>query len=156
MDDNDQLPLSGPKKAECGCGCGRYGKPNQWGCVAGCTCKRCTGRRNRRKGLQKQRVARKALGVEPQKFGDANEENWADSLFRNEVKAGAQIRPAVTAWLKIETQVDSNRPDFGDDGRPCRAVLMPDGWSDGLVMVRLSTWRELIRPALEEKYEGER
>lgn len=147
--------LPGPDKAECGCGCGLFGRPNKWGCVRGCTCKRCTGARSRRKGLRKQRVARKALGIQGQKFGDANEERWADELFRNEVKAGKQIQPAVTAWVRIEAQVDGNRPDIGDDGRPCRAVLMPDGWGDdGLVIVRLSTWEELIRPALEAAYEG--
>lgn len=144
--------LPGPEKADCGCGCGRYGKPNKWGCVRGCDCRRCLGRRNRRKGLAKQRTARKALGVGSQKFGDANEENWSDDLFRNEVKAGKQVAPATNAWLKIERQVDSNRPDFGDDGRPCRATLMPDGWSDGLVMVRLSTWERLIRPAMDSHY----
>lgn len=112
------------------------------------------GRRNRRKGLSKQRTARKALGVAPSnKFGDANEENWKDPIFANEVKAGAQIKPAVTAWLRIEAQVKSNESDYGSLRKPCRAVLMPDGWSDGLVMVRLSTWEELIRPALEAYYQ---
>lgn len=149
-----QVKVELKDKRDCACGCGGFGTPNKDGCVRGCTCPRCRGRRNRRKGLQKQRDARKALGVKSQKFGDGNEESWSDNVFRNEVKAGAQIRPAVTAWSRIEAQVDANRPSFGDDGRPCRAVLMPDGWpkGEGLVMVRLSTWRQLIRPALDEFY----
>lgn len=144
-------------KSPCGCGleCGLFGTLNKHGCVRGCTkCPKCRGARNRRSGLKKQREARKALGVAPNKFGDSNEENWADVLFANEVKAGAQVRPAATAWLRIETQVISNRPDHGGQHKPTRAVLMPDGWGkDGLVMVRLSTWRDLIRPALEHFYE---
>jgi hypothetical protein len=112
------------------------------------------GARNRRKGLSKQRTARKALGVKPSnKFGDANEENWQDSLFANEVKAGKQIQPAVTAWLRIEAQVISNQSDYGSLRKPTRAVLMPDGWSDGLVMVKLSVWAELIAPALAAYYD---
>lgn len=110
------------------------------------------GARNRRKGLAKQRTARKKLGVAPShKHGDANEERW-NSMFANEVKSGAQIRAAVTAWDRIEKQVLSNAPDFGDRRKPTRAVLMPDGWSDGLVMVRLSVWSDLITPALEAFY----
>lgn len=73
-------------------------------------------------------------------------------MFANEVKSGAQIRAAVTAWDRIEKQVLSNASDFGDRRKPTRAVLMPDGWSDGLVMVRLSVWSDLITPALEAFY----
>jgi hypothetical protein len=32
---------------------------------------------------------------------------------------------------------------------------MPDDWGkEGLVMIRLSTWEELVRPAMHEYYEG--
>lgn len=145
-----------PVKGDCSCGCGLFGTITNGRHVRGCTCNRCRGRRNRRKGLLKQREARKALGVAPShKFGDGNEENWSDPLFQNEVKAGAQIRPAVTAWLRIEAQVQSNQTAVGSLKKPCRAVLMPDDWGkEGLVMVRLSTWTELIRPALEDYYRG--
>jgi hypothetical protein len=105
--------------------------------------------------LSKQRQARKALGVAPShKFGDANEERWGDPLFANEVKAGKQIQPAVTAWLRIETQVMSNQISAGANRKPARAVLMPDDWGkEGLVIVRLSTWTDLVRPALEQFYD---
>ena len=112
------------------------------------------GRRSRRKGLKKQRDARKALGVAPShKFGDANEERWQDPLFANEVKSGKQIQPAVTAWLRIEKQVRGDQVGVGMLRKPCRAVLMPDEWgSEGLVMVRLSVWRDVVAPALAEYY----
>lgn len=149
------LPLAGPTKAACGCTkqCGRFGTPNRWGCVRGCTCPRCTGRRNRKSGLKKQGQARKALGISGGKFGASNEELWT-SLFRNEAKSGKICGPAYTMWQKIEAQVDSNRPTFGDDGRPCRALLMPFGTSDGLVMMRLSAWEQFVRPAMEAYYPG--
>jgi hypothetical protein len=143
-----------PRKGECPCGCDLFGNITNGKHVRGCVCNRCRGARNRRKGLSKQRTARKALGVAPSnKFGDANEENWKDPIFSNEVKAGKQIQPAVTAWLRIEAQVISNQSDYGSLRKPTRAVLMPDGWSDGLVMVRLSTWSELVAPALQAFYE---
>ncbi len=63
--------------------------------VRGCACRVCMGRRNRRGGLAKQRVARKALGVGSSKFGDANEENWRDRYFANEVKSGKQCSVLV-------------------------------------------------------------
>lgn len=148
--------VTGPEKGECPCGCGLFGTVTNSRHVRGCSCPQCRGRRNRRKGLSKQRKARVALGVAPShKFGDANEERWNDPLFANEVKAGKQIGPAVTAWLRIEAQVQSNQMAVGANRKPCRAVLMPDEWgAEGLVMVRLSTWTELVRPALEDYYRG--
>jgi hypothetical protein len=104
--------LLGPTKGDCACGCGLFGtlRKRPEGHIRGCNCPKCRGKRNRQKGLAKQREARKALGVAPShKFGDANEENWQDPLFANEVKSGAQIKAAVTAWTRIEAQVMSNQ-----------------------------------------------
>ena len=151
---SDALPLQGPDKADCGCGCGRFGRPNRNGCVRGCGCRSCIGRRNRRKGLRKQSEARRKLGVAPTKFGDSNEERWADELFANEVKAGKQCGPLANWWRRVEAQVQANAPDFGGRHRPTRAVAMPEGWSDGLVVVRLSTWEQVVRPALEAQMGG--
>jgi hypothetical protein len=151
--------LLGPTKGDCACGCGLFGtlRKRPEGHIRGCNCAKCRGKRNRQKGLTKQREARKALGVAPShKFGDANEENWQDPLFANEVKSGAQIKAAVTAWTRIEAQVMSNQTAIGSQRKPCRAVLMPDGWGkEGLVMVRLSTWAELIAPAMQVVYGDE-
>jgi hypothetical protein len=148
---------------DCGCGCGAFGtlRTRPWAngvvCVKrGCPCPRCRGKRNRQQGLRKQTVARKALGVAPQKFGDANEERWSDAYFANEVKAGKQVGPLLNWWRRVEAQVLSNEATFGDRRRPVRAVAMPEGWGqDGLVVVKLSTWREHIGPALDEFYGSE-
>lgn len=135
---------------------GTLGRPGRDGKrrIRGCGDPSARGRNSRRKGLKKQRDARKRLGVAPShKFGDSNEENWQDAIFANECKAGKQVNPAVNAWLRIEAQVLSNDVAVGSRHKPCRAVLMPDGWGrEGLVMVRLSTWEELVRPALEDFY----
>ena len=138
---------------------GTLGRPARDGNrrVKGCSDPTARGKRSRTKGLSKQRTARKRLGVAPSnKFGDGNEERWQDVLFANEVKAGKQIGAAVTAWLRIEAQVRSNEADFGSMRKPARAILMPEGWgSEGLVMIRLSTWEKLVRPAMTEYYEGQ-
>lgn len=148
-------------KADCECGLesctlfGTLGRPDRNGLrhVRGCGCNGCRGRRNRRSGLRKQNTARKALGVVGQKFGDTNEERWADQLFANEVKSGKQCGPLANWWRKVEGQVLANEADHGDRRRPVRAVAMPEGWGDdGIVAVRLSTWREQIGPALDEFY----
>ena len=145
----------------CPCGCGVEGTPRTRAWKDGlrhvrtCKCSRCRGAKNRRQGLRKQNQARKALGVPVDKFGSSNEERWA-SMFGDEVKSGAQVGPLFTWWRKVEKQVRANEADFGDDRKPVRAIAMPEGWNDGIVAVRLSTWNELIGPALEEFYgEGE-
>ena len=140
------------QKADCVCGCGLFGTPlkRPEGHIRGCKCPRCMGKRNRAKGDAKARKARKALGITG--VNSRHEEVWGGDV-RVEVKAGAQIRPAVTAWTRIEAQVLSNQQAVGAIRKPCRAVLMPDDWGkEGLVMVRLSTWEEWIRPALEAYY----
>lgn len=122
--------------------------------IKGCGDPVARGKRNRRSGLSKQRNARKRLGVAPShKFGDANEENWQDGVFANEVKSGKQVQTAVTLWNKIDEQVQRNQSHFGSLRKPTRAVLMPDGWGkDGLVIVKLSTWEDVILPAMIEYY----
>lgn len=147
------------EKDSCGClddRCTAYGtlkKPNRDGtrCVARlCVCRRCTGRNNRKRGLDKQRKAAKALGVTGYV---GNEEQW-QSIFRNEVKADLLSAKVVgNAWSRIVAQIDANRPDFGDDHRPARITVMPPGWGPrGIVMVETETWRTLIGPALTEFY----
>jgi len=137
---------------------GTLGRPAKdgWRRVKGCADPTARGKRSRTKGLTKQRVARKRLGVAPSnKFGDANEENWQDVLFANEVKSGKQIGAVVTAWLRIDAQVRSNESDYGSRRKPTRAIIMPDDWGkEGLVIIKLSTWEELVRPAMHDFYEG--
>ena len=121
--------------------------------IDGCTrtkpCARHLGRRNRRKGQVKQRAAKKALGVPDSKFASqgSHEENWRGQ-FRVEIKAGAQVRAGTTLYLKCERQSDLAKAE--GDARPFLAVAMPDGMSDGLVTLRLSTWNAHIVPLIEE------
>lgn len=122
--------------------------------IKGCGDPVARGKRNRRSGLSKQRDARKRLGVAPSnRFGDANEENWQDGVFANEVKSGKQVQPAVTIWNRIEEQILRNQSHFGSLRKPARAILMPEGWGkEGLVMMKLSTWEETVLPAMQEYY----
>lgn len=149
-------------REKCGAnGCplfGTLGRPSRDGLrrIRGCNDPTARGKRSRTKGLSKQRTARKRLGVAPSnKFGDANEENWQDTLFANEVKSGKQTGTVVTAWDRIDAQVRSNESDYGSRRKPTRAILMPDDWGkEGLVIIKLSTWQELVAPAMHEYYEG--
>lgn len=155
------------------CQCGReacvdgMGNPGRFGTlgkadkngrqhVRGCAdsgCDVCRGRRNRRGGLEKQRTARKQLGVKPNKFGDSNEERWESQFFADEVKSGKVVSPVLTWWLKASTQIAANQVDHGGLRKYPRVTLMPEGWGDkGLVVVELEAWRTLVAPALEEFY----
>lgn len=127
-------------KGDCACGCGLFGTPRKRpeGHVRGCVCARCRGQRNRAKGDAKARKARKMLGIEG--VNSRHEELWGGAI-RLEVKAGAQVKPVFTAYLRCEVQSEQHRP-VGDP-RPFAMVAMPDGSSDGLIVMRLSQFVEL-------------
>lgn len=141
-------------QGQCGCGldsCTLYGtlkKENRAGvrCVRGCKCRSCMGRANKRKGQRKQAKAVTALGI-PRSSIHPGHEEFLPGACRVEVKAGAQIKPAVTAYLKCEAQSEAARP-VGDH-RPFVAVAMPDGSSDGIVLVRLSSLHEFVAAMVE-------
>jgi hypothetical protein len=101
------------------------------------------------RGRAAQRTAARKLGVKP-RFASrlSDEERWGGP-WRTEVKAGKQVGPLATAYLNAEDQ--SNGHQAIGDVRPFRCVAMPDGWgTEGLVIVRLSTWRQHIAPRLED------
>ena len=139
--------LPGPEKRECPDGCGLFGHPTRNGHVRGCKgppgqpCMSCIGRRNKKGGMRKQRAARKALGIAGPSLGADHEENWRYAV-RTEVKSGAQVRPAWTAYLRMEAQSEASRP-FGDN-RAFVGIAMPPGTSDGLVLIRLSQFEKVV------------
>jgi hypothetical protein len=124
-------------KADCVCGCGLFGTPRvrPEGHIRGCNCPRCRGKRNRAKGDAKARKARKALGITG--VNSRHEEVWGGNV-RVEVKAGAQIKPVFTAFLRCEVQSEQHRP-VGDT-RPFMLVCMPDNTNDGLIVMRLNDY----------------
>jgi hypothetical protein len=115
-------------------------------CVRGCRCKSCIGKANKRKGQRKQAKAVTALGI-PRSSIHPGHEEFLGGAVRVEVKSGAQVKPAVTAYLKCEAQSEAARP-IGDH-RPFVAVAMPDGSSDGIAMVRLSNLHEFVAAMVE-------
>ena len=129
--------LLGPIKGDCACGCGLFGtlRKRPEGHIRGCNCAKCRGKRNRQKGDSKARQARKALGITG--VNSRHEEVWGGAI-RVEVKAGAQVKPVVTAFLRCEIQSEQHRP-VGDT-RPFMLVVMPDGAKDGFVVMRLSDY----------------
>ena len=133
--------LPGPPKAECACGCGLFGTPKKNGHISRhCRCPSCQGRRNRTFGRRKQTKVRKQFGIAGPSLGADHEENWRGAV-RVEVKSGAQVRPAWTAYSRMEDQSEASRP-IGDL-RPFVGVAMVDGITDGVVMVRLSRLYEV-------------
>lgn len=120
---------------------GTLGRPARDGKrrIKGCGDPVARGKRNRAKGDSKARRARKQLGI-----GGANtrhEEHWGGDL-RVEMKAGAQVTPIWTRYLAAETQSQQHRA-VGDP-RPFALVAMPDGITDGLVVMRLSSFAQLF------------
>lgn len=122
-------------KADCACGCGLYGTPlkRPEGHIRGCVCPRCMGKRNRSKGDSKARQARKKLGIPG--VNSRHEEVWGGSC-RVEMKAGKQVQPIATRFDLARAQSEMQRP-IGDH-RPFMMVAMPEGTSDGIVLMRLS------------------
>lgn len=153
----EQLPLPGPEKVDCPCGCGLFGRPTRNGHVKGCSgtpgrpCRHCIGRRSRAKGKRKQRDARKALGIPGLSLGVDEEELWRGPI-RVEVKAGHNdTMPIDTRYRKMRAQSEAARP-VGDN-RPFAAVAMPPGVSYGIVMIRTDELEAVVGAIAEAAFQ---
>ena len=128
-------------------GCPRFGvlgRPGRDGArrVKGCGDPRARGKRNRSKGDSKARRARKMLGLSATgNAGTRHEEHWG-GMFRVEVKAGAQVGPIATRFDAAAGQSEASKA-LGDI-RPFLMVAMPDGRSDGIVLMRLEEFAMLV------------
>lgn len=120
---------------------GTLGRPDKKGVrrVKGCGDPVARGKRNRRKGDSKARRARKKLGLGGHLT--RHEENWGGA-FRVEIKAGAQIKAIATKFNAAKAQSDAAKA-LGDI-RPFAMVAMPDGSSEGIVLMTLSEFSELV------------
>ena len=136
----------------CQCGCGAFGqlRARAWRdgvrCVKrGCSCRRCRGSRNTKKGDRRALQARRALAIPG--VGTRHEE-LLGGLVRWEAKAGSQIQPMWTAFLKAERQSEQQRP-FGDN-RPFVMSAAADGQSDQLVAFRMSQLTDVVAALAEQ------
>jgi len=136
----------------CGCGCELVGnlRARPWKdgvlCVKnGCRCRRCGGRRSTKKGDNKARVARVALGIPG---ANTRHEELLGGTIRWEAKAGAQVGPMWTAFVKAEKQSEAARP-FGDY-RPFVMTAAADGERDQLVACRLSALPDVVAALVEQ------
>jgi len=116
---------------------GRDGKRR----VRGCGDPTSRGKRNRTKGDSKARIARKKLGLAATgNAGTRHEEHWG-GMFRVEVKAGAQVGPIWTRFRDASNQSKASKA-LGDI-RPFAMIAMPDGTSEGVVLMSLTEFAEL-------------
>lgn len=97
------------------------------------------GRRNRHKGDQKAGAVRRALNLTG--ANSRHEELWGGAL-RIEIKAGKQVQPIETRFRLAEMQSEQQRP-LGDI-RPFVMAAMPDGTSDGIILCRLSVFKQIL------------
>lgn len=110
--------------------------------IKGCGDPVARGKRNRSKGDSKARRARKKLGLAATgNAGTRHEEHWG-GLFRVEVKAGIQVGPIATRFLSARAQSEASK-SLGDV-RPFAMIAMPDGMSDGIVLMSLEEFSELL------------
>lgn len=128
-------------------GCPRFGTLGRAGRdgkrrIKGCGDLVARGKRNRTKGDSKARRARKKLGlVATGHQGSRHEEDWS-GRFRTEVKAGAQVGPIATRFFAARAQ--SSAAKSVGDIRPFAMVAMPDGTSEGIVLMSLDEFAELV------------
>jgi hypothetical protein len=117
---------------------GRDGKRR----VRGCNDPVARGKRNRTKGDSKARRARKKLGLfATGKAGTRHEEMWGGAV-RIESKAGAQVSPIATRFFQAKAQSDASKA-IGDV-RPFVMVAMPDDTSEGICLMTLTEFSELL------------
>lgn len=142
-----------PVRVPCACGCSVEGTPKRKASKDSlhhahlCKCRSCIGTRNRRGGMKAQRKFQKEAKIKQAAWRGANgnEESWRDP-FRWELKSGAQVRPAVTAYLRQRQQAEANRPV--GDVRPFAAGMSYSGTS--IVCVSAADWASHVAPLLEE------
>ncbi len=93
-----------------------------------------------------QRQFQKAAGIKQARFRgiNGNEEGWRD-YFAWEHKAGAQVRPVISAYRRCREQVEANR-SIGDP-RPVAIGVSYDHVQ--LVIVSAEDWASHVAPALE-------
>ena len=117
---------------ECPCGCGVVGhKLKKNGCVVGCKCRSCIGKRNRRKGQAAQAKGHRALGGEG--FTPGNEESVGGYpiVVQVEHKTGSQIPASFTKFITLDwtrralSQANRARR-VGDGSMP--AVMLDGRW----------------------------
>lgn len=123
---------------------GTLGKPGRDGNrrIKGCGDPVARGKRNRTKGDNKARRARKKLGLAATgKAGTRHEEHWG-GMFRVEVKAGAQVGPIWTRFSSARAQSEASKA-YGDI-RPFIMIAMPDGTSEGIVLLGLQDLADLV------------
>ena len=120
--------------------------------VKGCNDPVARGKRNRTKGDTKARNARKKLGLSATgKAGSRHEEHWG-GMFRVEVKAGAQVGPIWTRFVAARNQSQAAKA-LGDI-RPFAMIAMPDNTTDGIILMSLNEFAELVSVlTAEEKKE---
>jgi hypothetical protein len=120
---------------------GTLGRPGRDGArrVRHCGDPAARGKRNRSKGDAKARRARKKLGLGGHLT--RHEENWG-GVFRTEIKAGNQVGPIHTRFKDAKAQSDAAKA-LGDN-RPFVMVAMPDGTTDGIVLMLLSEFSEMM------------
>ena len=73
--------------------------------------------------------------------GTRHEEHWG-GMFRVEVKAGSQVGPIATRFDAARSQSEASKA-LGDV-RPFAMIAMPDGTSDGIVLMSLTEFAELL------------
>jgi len=131
---------------------GTLGRPGRDGKrrVKGCSDPQARGKRNRSKGDSKARIARKKLGLAATgSAGSRHEEHWS-GFFRVEVKAGAQVGPI---WTRFQLAFNQSKASKAlGDIRPFAMIAMPDGASEGIVLMTLTEFAELT--ALLTQTEG--
>lgn len=143
------LPLPGPTKAECPCGCGKFGKPirTRREHVRGCPCVACRNGRNAQGGKARHRKFARLAGIRTAKHATSEEEAWRDP-FRWEIKSGKQVDPIVTRFEAARAQSEATRP-LGDPRPFAMGAVPSEGARPALVILTADVWRELIVPLLE-------
>lgn len=122
---------------------GRDGKRR----IKGCGDPVARGKRNRAKGDSKARNARRRLNLSG--ANTRHEEHWRGAL-RVEIKAGSQISPIATRFIAARNQSVEGKA-LGDI-RPFAMIAMPDGSSDGIVLMSLEEFSNLMATILEDEH----
>lgn len=152
-----ELPLPGPLKQDCVCGCGVFGNPRRkaWQDGLGphskaCECRRCQGGRTKaRARRQEHRVAKDTHGERSPLSGQLSGADTVGGLVDTEVTANKTVVRGFLRWFTSKTVTTKCARLFARGLRPTALVLVWGGKPRAAIM-EYESFRALLGELADE------
>lgn len=156
---SDVLPLPGPQKGDCPCGCGLFGTVRKkkmadgLNHVARCQCKRCAGSRyGKNANRRENRIAKDTGGSREPLSGALSGIDGSSGLWVWEETSNRQIVATIERWWHSKGVRDKCARLMNRSGA-ARCLILSWGarLKPQLVVIPYEDWASMVRPADEQE-----